>query len=299
MATTRSCLEAPVPVQWQVEGICWMECMCDNTWNILELNVIFLASYLKVKLKTLREVASFVLQWYNHIISHRSKHKITQTYNFEKIKPHLRTSRKALAEIKPRSSSWRFQKVESNLTKICCDKKHLKCLPTKTVTFGCHEAGNGQKILPFIHFSIYLRAMAAVSGSWPKATREMPKSQTLISPLRLNLAEQQVDSRQMALTGVKWSIHNHTKCFLNIPSWNEMNSWISHNFTHDIGTFRCRVKFFHICPKWRSHVFNLCWFVSLWLPGSTFLVAKSRCRIPRWCKQPVASSTSQELAPKK
>ena len=54
------------------------------------------------------------------------------------------------------------------------------------------------------------------------------------------------------------------------------------------------VKFFHRCPKWRSHVFNFCWLTfHFGFPGSTFLVAKSRWRIPRWCKQPVASSTSK------
>lgn len=59
-------------------------------------------------------------------------------------------------------------------------------------------------------------------------------------------------------------------------------------------SFHWRVKFFHRCPKWRSHVFKFCWLTfHFGFPGSTFLVAKSRWRIPRWCKQPVASSTSK------
>ena len=124
----------------------------------------------------------------NGIISH--KHTIFEINN----QPHFRTYRKALAETKPRSSSWRFQswvQVDQDLLW----QQHLKCFPTKIGTCGVMKL-EMVKIHCHSFTSPDLRSVAHVS--WPKATREMPKSQTLISPLRLNLAEQQVDSRQMA-----------------------------------------------------------------------------------------------------
>ena len=191
MAKTRSCLEALVPAQCQVFEA-W------KTWQALFQPVetlihnvhpwktsFSLPAISKSKSTTLKEVAGFVLQWNN----------ITQTYNsWKNNQPHFRTYRKALAETKPRSSSWRFQswvQVDQDLLW----QQHLKCFPTKIGTCGVMKL-EMVKIHCHSFTSPDLRSVAHVS--WPKATREMPKSQTLISPLRLNLAEQQVDSRQMA-----------------------------------------------------------------------------------------------------
>ena len=87
--------------------------------------------------------------------------------------------------------------------------------------------------------------------SSPKPTREMPKSQTLISPLRLNL--------------VKNSANKHDLGDCRLPTKKQNDQYGA----SDLYTKRVSPKTSYISTPQSSR-----------LPCRTFLVAKSRCRMP-------------------